>query len=159
MYTNTHYVNYYYPVYDHSFIRQNRYNSSIDNILKAILNGISSEASAIDFYTRLAKAAATSEQRQAIEHALEDEKIHLRTFTQLYQTLTGKKPVYQTKITRFRNFQEGLRIAYEQELEAYETYRDNYLSTQDPMIRDAFFRAMTDEIEHALRFSHVLNKK
>jgi len=107
----------------------------------------------------LAKAAETSEQRQAIEHALEDEKIHLRTFTQLYQTLTGKKPVYQTKITRFRNFQEGLRIAYEQELEAYETYRDNYLSTQDPMIRDAFFRAMTDEIEHALRFSHVLNKK
>jgi rubrerythrin len=121
------------------------------NILKAI----KSEAEAIDFYQRLLKFAPGHRGQDDISHALEDERIHLRDFSQLYYSLTGMQPVYRPKKIAFHNLQEGLRLAYQDELEAYEFYRDIYLMTSHPLIRDVFFRAMTDEIEHAMRFGFL----
>jgi len=121
-------------------------------VTKAVLDAIIGEATAIDFYNRLINAAPNKKHKDTIHHALEDEKIHLQLFTQLYIALTGQQPTYQIKREEFSNYSEGLRMAYEDELEAYETYRNAYLLTQDQHIRDVFFRAMTDENEHAIRF-------
>jgi len=124
-------------------------------VTKAVLDAIIGEATAIDFYNRLLTAAPNQKHKENIHHALEDEKIHLQLFTQLYIALTGQQPIYQIKKEEFSNYNEGLRMAYEDELEAYENYRNAYLLTQDQYIRDVFFRAMTDENEHAMRFGFL----
>jgi rubrerythrin len=124
-------------------------------ITKVILDAIIGEATAIDFYSRLISATPNQKHKDNINHALEDEKIHLNLFTQLYVALTGQQPIYQIKKEEFSNYNEGLRMAYEDELEAYENYRNAYLLTKDQYIRDVFFRAMTDENEHAMRFGFL----
>lgn len=125
-------------------------------VFTAILAGIKGEASAIDFYTRLAPLAPNQKHKNDILHALEDEKIHLKEFTQLYINLTGQQPMYQVERKQFNSYKEGLQMAYEDELEAYEEYRNAFLLTQNPPVRDVFFRAFTDEIEHAMRFGFLL---
>ncbi|MFD1037046.1 ferritin family protein [Virgibacillus byunsanensis] len=126
-----------------------------EQVLQALVDGMEGESEAIDFYTRLAKMAPTNMARDAVEHALEDEKIHLQLFIDLYKNLTGKSPNYKKRKKQFANFKEGIMLAYKDELEAYEQYRDDYLLTSDQEIRDTFFLAMSDEIEHATRFGFV----
>lgn len=121
----------------------------------SILRAIKSEAEAIDFYQRLLKFASSGHEQDDISHALEDERIHLRDFSRLYCSLTGMQPVFRPKKISFHNLQEGFRMAYQDELEAYEFYRDIYLMTNHHLVKDIFFRAMTDEIEHAMRFGFL----
>jgi rubrerythrin len=142
------------PVYTTMY----RSNGEFEKITGMILNGIKGEATAINFYERLAKIAPSEQARDEVRHALEDEKNHLKHFTELYVTLTGKKPVYKTEARTFHSFKEGLALARKDELEAYEDYRNAYLFTQNQFIRDVFFLALSDEIEHALRFSFLLNE-
>ncbi len=123
-----------------------------EQVLKALIHAMEGESGAIDFYTRLATMAPNKMAKDVVEHALNDEKKHLEAFVELYKALTGKTPKYKTPRTKFSNFKEGVWVAYNDELEAYETYRDDYLLSNDQMIRDTFFLAMTDEIEHAMRF-------
>ena len=80
----------------------------------------------------------------------------MKQFTDLYVALTGRQPVYQIDKVTFNTYREGLQKAYEAELEAYEEYRNSYLLTQNLPVRDVFFRALTDEIEHATRFGFLL---
>jgi rubrerythrin len=133
-------------------------NGQYQKIIDMILNAMKGEASAIQFYEQLAKAAPNEKAEKDVLHALEDEKMHLKQFVDLYVMLTGKRPVYKVEKVSFNTFKEGLELAKNDELEAYEEYRDAYLATQDQMIRDVFFLAMTDEIEHALRFSFLLSE-
>ncbi|MDM5155699.1 ferritin-like domain-containing protein [Bacillus sp. DX1.1] len=124
-------------------------------VLQAILKAVQGEATAIEFYARLANEAPNAKHKQAVLHALEDEKIHLQLFTQLYSTLTGQQPTYQIVPVQYASYKEGLERAYEDELEAYEEYRNAFLLTQNQTIRDVFLRAFTDEIEHAMRFGFL----
>lgn len=129
-------------------------------IVQATMSAIKGEASAIEFYTRLEAIAPTAFAKEQVHHALQDEKVHLKLFEDLYKNLTGSKPTYTIKKTSFKNFQDGLKKAYQEELDAYEAYRNAYLLTNNQYIRDVFFHAMTDEIEHATRFSYLyLNNK
>jgi len=127
----------------------------MNDLLTHLLKAIKSEAEAIDFYERLLRFSPGTPQQEDIRHVLADERIHLRDFTRLYCSLTGTQPVYTLQKTTFHNLQEGLRIAYRDELEAYEFYRNTYLMTADPTVRDIFFRALTDEIEHAIRLGFL----
>ncbi|MCO7175791.1 ferritin-like domain-containing protein [Sporolactobacillus kofuensis] len=120
-------------------------------LIAQILGSIKGEATGVDFYTRLAAAAPTPEMRNAILANRRDEEEHFRLFSGLYARLTGQQPVYQITPVQFSSFREGLKIAYRDELEDYEKYRNYYLMTQDPMLRDVFLRAFTDEIKHAIR--------
>ncbi|MGG0239889.1 ferritin family protein [Bacillus rhizoplanae] len=133
------------------------YEGTYNQVSQAILEAIKGEAAAIDFYSRLVKEAPNARHKKDILHALEDEKVHLQQFIQLFTTLTGQQPTYQVVQTQYSSYKEGLERAYEDELEAYEDYRNAYLLTQNLAIRDVFFRAMTDEIEHAMRFGFLLS--
>jgi rubrerythrin len=144
----------YYPYQSLLYRNDGQYRKIID----MILHGIKGEATAVQFYQQLAKKALSERAREDVLHALEDEKIHLKQFVDLYVMLTGKRPVYKAEEVSFNTFKEGLELARKDELEAYEDYRDAYLATRDQMIRDVFFLAMTDEIEHALRFSFLLSE-
>ena len=44
------------------------------------------------------------------------------------------------------------------ELEAAEFYRDIQLSVMDQLVKDVFYYAMVDELEHATQFSTLLNQ-
>ncbi|RSL30393.1 cupin domain-containing protein [Salibacterium salarium] len=126
------------------------------HVVESILAGIKGEAEAIDFYRRLADAAPNEEHKNDILRALEDEKVHLQQFTDLYISLTGRQPVYDIDTMTFNTYNEGLQKAYEAELKDYEEYRQSYAYTQHTPFRDVFLKAGTDEIEHAERF-HFLS--
>jgi rubrerythrin len=156
-------MNHNQPMYSPSYPSQYqqshtfRQQPTIDQrVIQAVRNAIIGEVTAIDFYTRLVQMAPDEKHRNDINHALQDEKVHLQLFTQLYTYLTGQQLTYQINPKQFSTYEEGLQLAYEDELEAYEDYRNSYLLTNNPMIRDTFFRAFTDEIEHAIRFGFLL---
>lgn len=125
------------------------------NVFIAKLTGaINDQASAIKFYGAL-EGLAPSSYRDFVTHAKNDEMLHLRLLSKLYRRLTGHRPTVQTKTTEFSGYKEGLEIAFRDELEAAELYRDMYLSTRIPEVRDVLFRTMTDEMEHAQRFNFL----
>lgn len=125
--------------------------NSHQQVLGALLAGIKGEASAVDFYSRLAKSAPNRRHKKAIQQALEDKQIHLRQFTDLFVTLTGHNPQYHFDQVDFQSYREGLQKAYETEVEDYHAYRNSYLLTQNLPVGNVFFRAFADELEHAIR--------
>jgi mannose-6-phosphate isomerase-like protein (cupin superfamily)/rubrerythrin len=134
-----------------SFMARSSQNSH-QQVLEVLLAGIKGEASAVDFYSRLAQSAPNQRHKKAIQQALEDKQVHLKQFTDLFVTLTGQSPQYQIEQVDFRSYQEGLQKAYEAEVEDYHEYRNSYLLTQYLPVGNVFFRAFADEIEHATRF-------
>jgi rubrerythrin len=116
---------------------------------------INEEAAAIRFYQKLMDLAPDAEQRDFIEHAHEEEIEHFRMFIALYRQLTGREAVVSVKDTVFSDYKSGIREAFEQELEAADLYQKMYLATRNIEIRDIFFKSMTDEMEHATRFSFI----
>ncbi|ESU30996.1 cupin [Bacillus sp. 17376] len=144
---------YSYPYYvDSSSYSPRTSQNSHQQVLEALLAGIKGEASAVDFYSRLAQSAPNQRHKKAIQQALEDKYVHLKQFTDLFVTLTGQTPQYQIEQVNFRSYQEGLQKAYEAEVEDYHEYRNSYLLTQYLPVGNVFFRAFADEIEHATRF-------
>lgn len=130
---------------------------SFAQIIQYIYESIVDEATAAEFYARLLKEAPDELHREFIQHAFEDEIEHLQAFTKLYCHFTGRMPQYTITPVRYPNYREGLLIALKDELEAAEFYRDVQLSTTDQLIRDTFYLAMVDELEHATQFSTLYN--
>jgi rubrerythrin len=125
--------------------------------LSNLKRAIHDQAGAVRFYEELEKAAPR-EDKDFINHALEDEKTHVQMFRKLYNRLTGKDVFAHAAKTEFPSYKDGIEIAFRRELEAAELYRDMYLSTKIPKVRDILFKAMTDEMEHAQRFSFLYNR-
>lgn len=150
---------YYNPYYvDSSAYSPRSGQNSHQQVVEALLAGIKREASAIDFYSRLAECAPNQRHKKAIQQGLEDKHIHLRQFTDLFVTLTGQNPQYHTEQVDFQSYREGLQKAYETELEDYHSYRNSYLLTQNLPVGNVFFRAFADEIEHATRLECLREK-
>ncbi|AGL01523.1 ferritin family protein [Desulfoscipio gibsoniae] len=125
--------------------------------LRNLYQAIVGEATAIDFYYRLLREAPNELHREFIDHAYRDEMQHLEAFTRLYCYFTGQKPQYTVTPVQYRSYREGLLLAMKDELEAAETYQEIILSSTDQLVRDTFFMAMTDEMEHATRFGFLYN--
>ncbi|MFC7064160.1 cupin domain-containing protein [Halobacillus seohaensis] len=148
MYPYPYYVN--APMYNSDFMERNS-----QQISEAIFGGIQGKAKAVDFYSRLANFAPTQTHKDAIFHTLDDEKSHLSQFTDLYISLTGKRPVYEIDQMTFNSYTEGLQKAYEAEIAGYEEYRKGYLLSQYSPFQDLFLRVCNDEAEHAERFDFL----
>jgi rubrerythrin len=115
---------------------------------------IQGEAEAISFYTALLQLAPDDLAQRNIRHALDDERKHYRQLSHLYRYLTGKSSqVPIPSPPSIPCYQPGLIKAFEDELEAAELYRGMYLNALTMPIRDPLFEIMTDEMEHASRFS------
>lgn len=117
------------------------------------------QATAVKFYSDLmreAQEAGLGERAvDFIKHARDDEQKHLRLFVNLYRALTGNTYEPTVRETRYANLKEGLEMAVSDELEAAEAYRTVYLRETNQNVRNIFFEAMTDEMEHATRFTLV----
>ena len=130
---------------------------SFDLLLDNILESIVDEATAADFYARLLEEAPDNLHERFIAHAYEDELEHLEAFEALYEHFTGAEPRYTIVPVQYDTYREGILMALEDELEAAEFYRDVILSTTDQLVRDTFFHAMVDELEHATQFGVLFN--
>lgn len=131
------------------------YNVTPAQLLKA-MNG---EASARKYYKKLAGMAPDEKEADIIEHFYEEETKHLSKFRMLFEMTTGKEPeLTGVKQPSFDNYLEGIEQAILDELEAYEFYRDIYLSSNNPMVREIFFEAFTDENEHAAHLNYLYTK-
>ncbi len=126
-----------------------RFDRLLDNIHQSIVD----EATAAEFYSRLLKEAPDPLHERFIRHAYEDELEHLQVFERLYTHFTGRAPRYTIDPVEYETYREGLLLALEDELDAAEFYRDVQLSTTDQLVRDSFYHAMVDELEHATMFS------
>ncbi len=123
------------------------------NELKSkVYEAIVGEATAIEFYSRLLKEAPNELNREFIQETINDETKHLEAFSQLYQHLTGQQPHYSIKPVQYSSYKEGLLIAMKDELKAAHFYKTMINSNTDPLVRDTFFFAMVDELEHATQF-------
>ncbi len=125
-----------------------RFARVLSNIERAIVD----EATAAEFYYRLLREAPDPLHERFIRHAYRDELEHLQVFEQLYIHFTGRDPQYTIDPVQYETYREGLLLALEDELEAAEFYRDVQLSTTDQLVRDSFYLAMVDELEHATMF-------
>ncbi len=128
-----------------------------DRLLDNILQSIIDEATAADFYARLLEEAPDPLHERFIAHAYEDELEHLEAFEALYEHFTSMEPRYTIVPVQYDTYREGILMALEDELEAAEFYRDVLLSSTDQLVRDTFFLAMVDELEHATQFGVLFN--
>ncbi len=130
---------------------------NFNQIIEYMYSTIVSEATAAEFYSRLLLEAPDDLHKEFIEHAMEDELEHLEKFCHLYHYYTGHMPVYEITPVQFPNYKAGVLMALKDELEAGEFYRDVQMSSMDQYIRDTFYYAMVDELEHATMFSTLYN--
>lgn len=141
--------------YDDQQYRQMSQGTPSSSLINDILDSVKGEATGVDFYGRLAEAAPTPQMREDLLRIRQDEHDHFQMFSQLYTQLTGTQPVFQITPVQFHSFRQGLQIAYRDELEDYEKYRNFYLMTHDQTLRDIFFRPFSDEIKHAVRIGFM----
>ncbi|NHN33677.1 cupin domain-containing protein [Paenibacillus agricola] len=153
-YSNPYYANDNTPLYHPGYTLRNQ-QEYFEQGFEAILAGIKREASAIDLYSRLAHAAPNHNHKNNILYALEDKKVHLNQFTNIYITLTGRQPIYQTDKVHFRSYREGLTKAHEAGIQGYEEYRKNGLLIQYPPVQNVFLHASSREKENAARFASL----
>ncbi|NKE06050.1 MULTISPECIES: ferritin-like domain-containing protein [Mesobacillus] len=140
-----------YPYYDH--YRQNQ--KLISDLIKAI-NG---EYSATRCYEKLAGLAPDAEQRDQIKEILDDEKRHLRQFTQIYTTLTGKQPQLQMTEKCSETYRQGLEASFKDEQKTTDFYHEIADDATDPVIKEVFRRAAFDEQNHAVWFLYYIGKE
>jgi len=120
-----------------------------------VQEAINDEYGAVIFYGDLMKKAPCPEARMFIKHARDDEEKHYRMLCRLYYALTGQAPEVKPPTVPEYGFCKGVMEALKDELMAAEMYREMLLSTTDMRIRDILFEIMTDETEHATRFTFV----
>lgn len=131
------------------------YNITPAQLLKAMKD----ESEARKYYNKLMDMAPDESEAEIIEHFFEDETKHLSKFRMLYEMTTGKEPELESlKSPDFNNYVEGIEQAIHDELKAYVFYRDIYLSNNNPIIRDIFLEAFTDENEHAAHLNYLYTK-
>ncbi|RXT07297.1 cupin domain-containing protein [Ammoniphilus sp. CFH 90114] len=123
--------------------------------VEAIQAGIKREATALDFYSRLADAAPNQQHKTEILQALEVKKTHFSQFHNLYLSLTGRAPQYQFNTVNFKTYREGLQKAHDAGVEAYEEYRKNGMSSQNPLIQNVFIHASTGEKQNVTRLESL----
>ncbi len=124
--------------------------------LKELEKALAGEAEAIEFYAYLESIAPTAEAREQIHHAHQDEMEHYQKFSRLYERLTGRPPAVEKIVVARPDFVSGVFRAFNDELEAAHLYRGMLLGTWDMTVRDLMFEIMTDEMEHADRFTMIM---
>lgn len=142
-------------IYHSSFMSGNHQGYS-QQVFDAILAGIKREATGIDLLSRLAKVVPTQKHKDDILQSLEEEKVHLNQFIELYTTLTGRQPKYEIKKVTFNSYREGLQKAYEIAVRDYKKYRNHYFLTQYSPFGEVFLRACNNEVNHVNRFRSLL---
>jgi rubrerythrin len=105
-------------------------------------------ASMTQLFRRLLSVAPTEEAAERLEHMLQEERKHTALFEALYAELRGEQPEFNPEPILFGSYDEGIRQAVRHSRDALKHYRDTYLITPSQRIRDTFFLALSDKMEH-----------
>jgi|GEM_PF-4854018 len=116
------------------------------------------EVNASTLYRQLARETTDEVVRSYLEGAAGDEEKHFQLLSDLYLRLTGRRARPVAQRVQNGSLWEGLLIATDGELEAYEEYKDDYQRSTDPYLRWLFFELLSDEVEHAVRFNAALHR-
>ncbi|GGD23760.1 ferritin family protein [Pontibacillus salipaludis] len=128
------------------------------DFMKNLEAAIEAEWTANDFYKRLQEETPNPLFKEFIQHAEDDEEKHYHSFQKLYYQLTGRYYEHPMKRNEFESFEDGVVEALKDELEASELYRDMLLHMPVQYAYEPLFIAMTDEMEHATRFSTIYGR-
>lgn len=94
--------------------------------------------------------------KRQINFAYEDEGKHYKMFKQILYTLTGQMTdVPIPDAGRIINLLDAIQTSIDGELAAVEFYRDIFALLPNKQMRDALYKIITDEQEHATRFTYL----
>ncbi|WP_252366049.1 ferritin family protein [Bacillus subtilis] len=117
------------------------------------------EFSAIQCYRKLAELAHSDEVRKQIEEIRRDEIRHLREFSTLYGSITGKHIMPKQTEECPDNFTRGLDAAFKDEQETVDFYLRAAEETSNLKAKGVFTRAARDEQNHAVWFLYYLMER
>ena len=121
---------------------------------------ITAELGDASLYRELAKTAPNENDRQLLLEFADDEQSHATEFQHIYRTMTGRSyhpyvPQPELKGT----FREILRDRVLDESGDFRKYGLQYIQTvRNDVLKDAYYRARTDENVHALRLLYMLSE-
>lgn len=109
------------------------------------------------YYTQVAEKTKTAEQREMVLEFARDEYQHATAWAQYYCQLTGSYPYiapYQPRPID-KNLEKVFMSRVKPESADMKKYKELYLMTPDPQLRDLAFNAMNDEAQHAIRLLYL----
>lgn len=125
------------------------------NLLYDVARAIILEVHAYNFYQRLAELSPNEQDRRVILRIQGDEAKHYHWFTMILGRMGGQQP--QIPIGDLpQEFEEGVRTAINNELEASSFYQDIAYRATDHMTQMHFMHASHDEQRHASWFEYML---
>lgn len=110
-------------------------------------------------YRELSKIAPNDAHRQLLLEFSEDEQAHAEEFKRLYRMLTGRSyhPVVKPLVLT-DPYESILRNRVIDESGDFRKYGEQYIQTNDNnALKNAYYRARTDENVHALRLLSMLS--
>ncbi|RLQ97318.1 ferritin family protein [Falsibacillus albus] len=125
--------------------------------LEKLETAINNEWKAYHFYKELKTKTNNPLYIEFIDEPMQDEKKHFEMFQYLHKLLTGDYFENKEEEVQFTSFKEGVLMALKDELEAAAFYRDMLFEIPNQQAYQPLFVAMTDEMEHATRFSTIYN--
>jgi rubrerythrin len=135
------------------------HHSDLRRFLNQLEWSLGQEAALIRLYNQLLKLAPDDAGFKQLQELLAEDKKHYVLLEDLYRELRGRKPHVRLEAPEtFERYEDGLRRAIGMALETAKRYRDTYLLTPSPRVRDIFFLAMTDETDHVTRLWLSLGK-
>jgi rubrerythrin len=127
----------------------------MNSFIRDLEKAISDEWTAYYFYKDLKDRTNNPLYVEFIEHAKKEEKEHYEMFQYLHYLYTGEYYEHKKEKIEYTTFKEGILRALKNELEAAEFYRNLLLEMPNKQAYNPLFIAMTDEMEHATRFSTI----
>lgn len=121
---------------------------------------INAELGDAALYRELSKNTPNENDRQLLLEFAEDEQSHADEFKKLYRRLTGRSYNPEVKPVELKGtYREILHNRILDESGDFRKYGEQYImSKQNDELKDAYYRARTDENVHALRLLYILTE-
>ncbi|TDX53251.1 ferritin family protein [Orenia marismortui] len=129
-------------------------------LLQEMYLSIENELRDSAYYRALADIAPNEFAAEMINEFAKDEREHAYQLQKAYERLTGDKFLSQYEYEfelDAQDYQEYLEKRVIDETADYKKYKSYYLMTNNPYLRDIFFNAMHDEMQHAVRELYLIH--
>ncbi|GAB6100744.1 hypothetical protein JCM16358_26230 [Halanaerocella petrolearia] len=131
----------------------------LEHLLQQLYLSIESALEDAAFYKALAEIAPDQFTREMFNEFAKDEREHAYQFRRAYERLTGdtytSEYEYEVELAE-DEYEEALVRSIREDTAEYKDYKNYYLMTNNPYLRDIFFNAMHDEMYHAVRELYLL---
>ncbi|KYD04528.1 ferritin family protein [Bacillus atrophaeus] len=125
-------------------------------LIKNLEKAINGEYSAVQCYRKLSQLAHREGVRKQIEEIRQDELRHLRSFSSLYSSITGKQIMPKQTEDCPDSFARGLDAAFKDEQKTVDFYLRTAEETTNLKAKGIFTRAARDEQNHAVWFLYYM---